>query len=595
MSDTLDEITQLWDDASIYAEQQQHQWAINESLANGRHLTPRKVGRSSLFVPKIPAYIRRKLADVVSQFDGESPISIKECITSHAVGAKIKQKVHNYYLKTVLDYTSVIYNVGYSAYVYNYAPVFLDWVETYEKNKVTQNVTMPDGSIQSNTTTEETLAESYPTMETIPPEDFRVDPSVSWDNLDDARYIAFRTFRTKEYIDSKVKAKEWPKEASDYYGNDQSSLVGNTVKYERQSQISPFANSNVLGGDNNMVEIRYHFYFEKIKGEWEPVRTVTLGDAIILEDAQPLETEWGGNGGHAWPFVVGQIYPKPFEQYAAALPEQARDLQIEVNAIRNQRRDNVALILNPEKYVTPHAGVTPAQLSYSYPGKIVSVDNLNAIQWQTVPDVTSTGHNEESRAEGDLDKLLSEGPLRQGASGVRKESATAMQMMGNNASAATGLDATMLMTSAILPLNEKLGNAIAQHAPEELFTGAAADIGVKSNLDPYLSAVQGDFKYNVFSSSSQNELANTLANSSNLMGIIQTTYGSQANYKPLIDKVLEVAGYDPDSIIPNPMAQQMTSPAQADMGGIDPQGKPSIQPRAQFQGGGAMGAGSGSQ
>jgi len=592
--DTLNEVTQLWDSASIYAEQQQHQWAINESLANGRHITARKPGRSSIFVPKIPAYIRRKMADIVAQFDGAEPISIKNTITSHPVGAKIKQKVQNYYIKQVLDYTSIIYNVAYSAYTYNYAPLFLDWVETYDEQQIEQSVQMPDGSIETSKVKSRELVESYPTVECIPPEDFRIDPSATWDALDDARYIGFRTYRSKEYVDAKIKAKEWPKKASNDYEAD-NSTTGNTVKFERTSQASPFQSAETLDGDNNMVEIRYHFYFEEDGKDWIPVRTVTLGDSITLEDAKELTVDWGGQGGHAWPFVVGQVYPKPFEQYASALPELARDLQIEINAIRNQRRDNVSLILNPEKYVTPHAGVTPSQLAYSYPGKIVSVDNLNGIQWQTVPDVTSTGHNEESRAEGDLDRLLSEGPLRQGVEGKRKESATAMQMMGNNASASTGLDATMLMESCIKPLNIKLGNAIAQKAHEDLFQAAAADIGVKENFDPYISAVEGDFVYNVFATSSQNELANALANSSNLMGVIQTTYGAQANYKPLIDKVLEIAGYDPDSIIPNPLAMQMNNPAQVDAGGVDPQGTPSIQPRAQFQGGGAMGAGSGNQ
>jgi len=586
--DTLSEVSKQWDSASVYAEQQQRQWATNEALANGRHITPRKAGRSSLFVPKIPAYIKRKMVDVVGQFTGDNPVSIKNSITSHPVGAKIKQEVHNYYIRHHIDYTSLIYNTAYSSYTYNYAPLFIDWVEEYEDIDVDNIVQMPDGTQVTETTTMERLVASYPVVESIPPEDFRLDPSVAWDELDDARYVGFRTFISKEAAQDKIDSKEWPKVAEEYYqfNSITNSTIGNNVKYERSSNASPFANSQSFDTDNGLLEIRYHYYFEETKDGWQPVRTVTLGDAVVLEDAEPLSVNWGGDK-HAWPFVLGQVYPKPFEQYSAALPEQAKDLQIEVNAIRNQRRDNVSLILNPEKYVTPQAGVTPAQLAFSYPGKIVAVDNLNAVQWQTVPDVTSSGHNEEARAESDLDKLLSEGALRQGVEGKRKESATAIQMMSSNASAATGLDSTMLMTSAIKPLHEKIGNAITQKAPEELFVAAAADKGVSAGFDPYLAATQGDFTYNVFSSSSQNELANALTNASNLMGMIQTTYGPNANYKPLVDSVLEVAGYDPDSIIPNPAHQgAMVNPAQQDMGGVDPANNPSVSPRAAMLGGG---------
>jgi len=586
--DTLSEVSKQWDSASVFVEQQQRQWATNEALANGRHITPRKVGRSALFVPKIPAYIKRKMVDVVGQFTGDNPVSIKNSISSHPIGAKIRQEVQNYYIRHHLDYTSLIYNTSYSAYTYNYAPIFLDWVEEFEEIETEQITSDEFGNVSTEIVKEQQLVNSYPIIESIPPEDFRLDPSVSWNEIDDARYIGFRTFISREEASEKINNKEWPKITEDYYQYNSvtNSTIGNNVKYERASKSSPFANSQTFDTDNGMLEIRYHYYFEEDGKEWTPVRTVTLGDAIILEDSEPLNVDWGDRK-HAWPFVLGQVYPKPFEQFASALPEQAKDLQLEVNAIRNQRRDNVSLILNPEKYVTPQAGVTPAQLAFSYPGKIVPVDNLNAVQWQTVPDVTNSGHNEEQRAEADLDKLLSEGPLRQGVAGVRKESATAIQMMSSNSSAATGLDSTMLMTSAIKPLHEKLGNAIAQKAPDELYHAAAADIGVSENIDPVHAATSGDFIYNVFASSTQNELANEISNASNLMGLIQTTYGPNANYKPLVDKVLEVAGYDPDSIIPNPLHQgDMQNPASQDMGGVQPDGKPSVSPRAAMLGGG---------
>jgi len=592
--DDLSYVNDMWDSSSIFVEQQAAQWAQNEALINGNHLTQRKVGRSAIFVPKIPSYVKRKLADFVGQFVGDEPVSIKHTLTSMPVGAKIRQRVHNYYVRNVLDYEALIYNAGYCGLAYNYAPIFLDWIETIEREKVKQQTGMPDGTVVEEEIEVEAVVESYPTATVLPPEDTRLDPSVSWDNVDDARYIGFRIFKSMAYAESMHEKGLWPKidESLGQQAPDtgDSNILGN----ERKSKASPFQNNPYIDVDNELLEVRYHFFFKETKDGYIPMRSVTIGDIQTVEEPAEMEINWGGHK-HAWPFTLGQVTPKPFEQHSAAIPEQGKDLQIEVNAIRNQRRDNVSLILNPEKYVTPHAGVTPAQLAFSYPGKIVSVDNLNAIQWQTVPDVTGTGHNEETRVESDMDRLFSEGPMRQGVSGPRKESATAIQAMSQNASANTGLDTTMFMTSCIRPLHEKLGNAIAQKAPEEIFQMAAKEMDVMAGIDPYLSAVQGEFTYNVYATSMQNDVQNELANVSNMTGLLMTLYGKNANYKPLVDKLMEAAGYDPDSIIPNPMNIGLPDPTQSDMGGVDSQGTPSIQPRAQFQGGGAMGAGSGNQ
>jgi len=573
----IDYLNEMWGSASVFVDQQQQQWAANETLVNGRHLTPRKAGRSSIFVPKIPAYVKRKIADIVAQAIGDNPVTIKHTLTSSPVGAKIKQEVHNFYLHRDINYDALVYNMAYCGFVYNYAPVFLDWVETTHLDEETG---------------EELVIESYPVVTALPPEDVRVDAAVSWNEIDEARYVAFRTYKSRSFAEEMREKGKWPEIP------DEAAMVttnnSNVLSYERRQVNSPFQQNSLMDIDNDLIEIRYHFYFREDEDGYTPVRAVTAGDTIILEEPTELEVNWGGNK-HGWPFAVGQVYPKPFEQFAAALPELAKDLQIEVNAIRNQRRDNVALILNPEKYVTPHAGVTPAQLSFSYPGKVVSVDNLSAIQWQTVPDVTQTGHNEESRAEQDMDRLFSEGPMRQGVEGKRKESATAIQMMASNASASTGLDTVMFMASALKDIHFKLGNAIAQKAPEEVFKMAADSLGIDtSRIDPYLAAVSGDFIYNAFASATQNDIAKALANTSNIMGIVQTAYGPNANYRPMLADLLEVAGYDPDVIIPSQQALQQGMPntPEQDMGGVQPDPQP-IQPRSAFQGGAAMAEGGG--
>ena len=305
--DSLSIVTEYWAQATVFSNAQEQQWAANEALVSGRHLTARKAGRSSIFVPKIPSYAKRKLADFVGQFVGDSPVTIKNSLTASSVGAKIKQKVHNYYVRK-LNYEALIYNAAYSGIVYNYAPILLDWVEEIETEKVKQQTGMPDGSIVEEEVEVESIVDSYPVASVLPPEAVRVDTSVAWDNIDEARYIAYEVPMSASDADANVRSGKWPEIDSEWleFESDKSPLP-----IERRSKASPFSRYTSMDMDNNLLPIRYHYFFEERKGGYIPVKCVTLGDQMVLEKPEPLEINWGGDR-HAWPFVIGIVYPKPF-------------------------------------------------------------------------------------------------------------------------------------------------------------------------------------------------------------------------------------------------------------------------------------------
>ena len=126
---------------------------------------------------------------------------------------------------------------------------------------------------------------------------------------------------------------------------------------------------------------------------------VTAKDQFVLEPPAPIEFQMEELG--TWPIAVGIIFAEPHEMMTRALPQRVKGLQTEINAIRNQRRDNVSLILNREKYVTPNAGVDLNTLSFSVPGKVNVVRSQQDIWWDTPPDVTASSYNEETKAETD--------------------------------------------------------------------------------------------------------------------------------------------------------------------------------------------------
>jgi hypothetical protein len=286
-----------------------------------------------------------------------------------------------------------------------------------------------------------------------------------------------------------------------------------------------------------------------------------------------------------WPIAVGTIFAEPHELYTRALPQRVKGLQTEINAIRNQRRDNVSLILNREKYVTPNAGVDLNTLSFSIPGKVNVVRSQQDIWWDAPPDVTASSYNEETKSEQDMDKLVGENAQRAGAQPSRKETATAASLQADGAMQVAGFDATMFEITFVTRSIAIITKMIQQAEDPETFIRAAAFINSPS-VDPYLEAATGRFELLVGSSAAQVEINNAISNTSNLAAIIASTYGPNANYFPIMKEMLEAAGLNPEDIIPDPKSQEQQHDAQVDLGGVQPDDGQNVQPRAALQGGG---------
>lgn len=584
-NDDLLEVNDLWSQSSVFARLQEQRWATNERLVNSRHLTSRKLGRSSLFIPKTAGYVRRKMADYVASFSGLDPITITHSITSTPLGAKVLQKVVNHYLNTKVNWTACIYNAAYDALVNEFAPTYVWW----EVETAIQEVATIDEKGNQSIEKVEVVVDSYPVVESLPPENVRIDPSASWDNIDEARYIAFESYRDRAYAEQRADLGDWPEIPDDLYSNVEQ-YPYNPLQAERRSTSSPFQ-YQLDDEDNELLCIRTHFFWDEIDGMLQPVMMETLGDRMVLSPAAPLSYVCAEDGRHAWPIIVGHVYPKPHEQYAAALPELVQSLQIEVNAIRNQRRDNVALILNPEKIISADSGVDPSNMAFSFPGKVVVAQNPAGIAWNVPPDVTAAGYNEENVAVNDMDRLVSEGPARAGSPTQRKETATQAQIMAAGASAAVNLDLTIFASSWAEQVVRRIAILSTQAAPAELFDAAAKSLGMDPTvIDALGEASKGNFVYNVYSGSEQSDLNNAISNATNIIAIVQQVYGPNANYFPLMQKLLATGGFDPATIIPDPHAAMSGQPSPpnpgfADFGGMQPGSQPNVQPRAAVQGG----------
>jgi hypothetical protein len=584
----LSEIQGIWDSSSAISDLQEQRWATNERLARSEHITSRKLGQSNIFVPKIESMLYRKKADHLFALDGDNPISLKRTLTSTKAGAKIMERVANYYLKEAggINWRTAVLNVSSDALTYNFAPWFADWdrgVEEYEEEIETLD---EDGNIVLESVTSERETFSYPTLENIPPEDFRIDPSIGWDEVGMARYGIIRRWRDKAFAQRMEANGRWNKIDDSVFSANVSSSIGNVVKTERAHQNSPFDYSMDI--DNGLVEVWYSFYYKEIDGELVPVMATSLTNQVLLEEPEELEFDLSkADGSDPFPFGVGRIYYTPHEMYDRAMPEKLESGNVEINAIRNQRRDNVSLVLNREKYMTPEAGIDPAVLSRSFAGKVNVVKSANSVWWDAPQDVTGSAYKEEDVASNDMERLVAESAQRSG--GTTGGTATETKIASANASATASLDTTVLNETFGVRFAEKLILMIKQAADPEIFIKAAEDIKAISD-DPYAEAVQGNYLVSVGGGAQQSARDMALSNASNLAAILQSVYGPAANYRPLFKDAIEMQGINFDEVLPDPNQQQQQNPAMQDMGGVAGMDNMAPQPTLQFQGGNVSGS-----
>lgn len=579
--EVLETVRQLWDAANTIHEMAERQWAQNKQLVNSQHITARKPGQSSLFIPKIETFHFRKQADFLQAFGSVDPVSLKATLTSTKEGAKIMESVVNYYVSDAggIDWPSSTLNAAHNALTCNFAPWHLDWDRGVEKEKVDVQV-IKDGEVVIEEDEKEVETYSFPTLEIFPPEDVRIDPSIGWNEIGLARFCIFRKWVDKAFAEKMASQGIWPEISDDEF----TAEPKNTLLQNQRAQFGTFPATDI---NDNLIEIWITYLQYEDGEEYYPARMVTLADRKVLEEPEELELPIANSDGtDPWPFGVAKIYVEPHEIHSRAMPERLKDLQVEENAIRNQRRDNVALILNREKFMTPSAGVDPAVLSRSFAGKVTTVASRDSVWWDSPPDVTASSYNEENITSRDMETLVAESPQRLGATGQRKETATVAKITQGNASQFLSLDLSVFSMTYAIPVMKKLIKMIRVAAPPIIFERAAEDLGIDVE-DAYLEALRGDYRISVGSGAHQAARDLAISNASNIAAIVQSVYGPNANYNPIMKPMLEENGLNPDDIIPQQRGGQVdpNSPAFTDLGGVEGTDRLQVQPNVQLTGG----------
>lgn len=123
------------------------------------------------------------------------------------------------------------------------------------------------------------------------------------------------------------------------------------------------------------------------------------------------------------PFIMARYIPVQHELYGIGIPEVSENLQEELNSVRNQRMDNVNLIINRMWIANKYADIDFDNM-ISYPGNIITSNDVNAIKPLDTRDVTKSAYTEEEIIKRDIDNATGEWEYSRGATPPRRETAT---------------------------------------------------------------------------------------------------------------------------------------------------------------------------
>jgi ribosomal protein L12E/L44/L45/RPP1/RPP2 len=237
------------------------------------------------------------------------------------------------------------------------------------------------------------------------PHPFLMYPEPGPKRLSRSNWLIKRSFETFETL------KAWEKDG--VYKN-----LGDLQKGDKTSETDPVEK---LLSDIGMGSVEYNV--NKI----ELLDCFSDGDVVTIANRRAIIRDTTEDAIRPYSFDLPALdcrfagAPGEFDGMGAM--EVTKPLQKELNLLRSQRRDNVALILNKLFKYDMMAGEVDLTTLYSAPGNVI-VEQGDCISEMPINDITASSYKEEQSLIYDLQSVLSFWDYGRGATPRRKETAT---------------------------------------------------------------------------------------------------------------------------------------------------------------------------
>lgn len=388
--------------------------------------------RSHLFVPATRTVIRKNEAAACQAFfsnqDLTSMQAMNEAEKPQVISAAIMKQLIQYRLTKTIPWFKIVIGGLQDAQTQGAVVARPKWVYETKRSR--------NGRV---------VSKDQPHIDLIPIENIRIDPSAHWlDPINTSPYVIElipmfvgdikdkmtqddpKGQKWKHYSDSELKRSE----ANNDDSTRQARLNGQQDPNREKRDVS----------DYDIVWVQRHIH--RWDGtDWE---FYTLADGRLLTNPELLEkTVFHGQRD----YVMGNAHLETHKPIPETIPTLVKPLQDAINAIENQRNDNVLFVLNKRHKVKRGTNVDTASLVRNVPGGITMVDNMEDVEESTWPDVTPSAYQESGMKRQAFDELVGNfNPMQMHQAGAPRESQGTVRMLQNPAAMMTEF---MLMTYAI--------------------------------------------------------------------------------------------------------------------------------------------------
>lgn len=433
--------------------------------------------RSHTFVPKTRAVIRKNEAAAAAAFfsnlDTVSIQAANQGDQKQRVSAEVMQQVIQYRLTHTIPWFQILVGAIQDAQVQSACIAHIYW-----------RFIAKTGTLKA--------VEDKPCIDLIPIENIRFHPAADWtDPLHTSPYvihlIPMYVGDVKDRMDRPdPKGRTWIKYDESvfrqYMGSDDDSTRQARL---RLSEDPTKARSRI--SDYDLVWVHRHIHrYHGMDYEW-----YTLASERRLTDPEPLkQTVFHGRR----PYEMGRAVLETHKTMPMSVPDLVRGLQDDLNEVRNQRFDNVKMVLNKGYLVRRGSNADTTTLLRNVPGRIVQVNDVEKdIKEQEWQDVTSSSYQEEDRVAGNFDELAGNfNPMQVAQQRTPRESERTMLAVAAPSNLLTEYLLKTFVETFVLPVLRQLVLLEQNYETDQrvlTIAGEKAQVRQKFNVDKVTDAI----------------------------------------------------------------------------------------------------------
>ena len=229
----------------------------------------------------------------------------------------------------------------------------------------------------------------------------------------------------------------------------------------------------------------------------------TLGIHERLSDPIPLEEEYPHLKPGERPYVLGISNIEAHKNYPASTTGLSARTQQEANEINNQRRDNVALVLNRRYIVNKNSQIDWSGLQRNVPGGVTEVNDIhNDVRIEAPPDVTASSYQEQDRLNMDFDELTGHfSSSSVGSNRQLNETVGGMNLLSSSADELTEYPLRVFVETWVKPVLKQLIRLEQRHESNKallMLMGEKLELWQKYGIDDVTDAwIQGSMNVQV--------------------------------------------------------------------------------------------------